>query len=487
MSYETVIGLEVHAQLKTKSKIFCSCSTLFGEAPNVNICPVCTGMPGVLPVLNEKVVELGLRAGVALNCDIPPKSIFARKNYFYPDLPKNYQVSQFDFPLAGKGYLEIEVDNQKKKIEITRAHLEEDAGKLLHFVGASKIDGSLVDFNRCGMPLLEIVSEPQISSPQEAYAYLHVLKSILKYIGASDCNMEEGSLRCDANISLRPKGEKTLGTKTELKNMNSFKGVEKALTYEIKRQTKMLDEGKRIVQETRLWNEKEEKSYSMRSKEEAHDYRYFPEPDLVPVVVSAEWIEKVKQSLTELPQAKCERFIEEYSLSKYDAQVLTSEKELADYYEECVKEIEKSKKEDKNVFKIAANWVTGDLLGHLNTGKIAVQNSPVPPQQLAKMLNLLYKGVISGKIAKTVFEEMFKTGKEPEVIIKEKGLIQVSDEGQIGKIIDEVITANTKVVEDYKSGKEKVIGFLVGQVMKKTQGKCNPQIANKLLKEKLKN
>lgn len=483
MFYETVIGLEVHVQLKTESKIFCSCSTQFGEAPNVNICPICTGMPGVLPVLNEKVVELALKVTAALNCRIKDKSIFARKNYFYPDLPKNYQISQYDFPLAENGYLEI--GNNKKRIDIIRVHLEEDAGKLLHSIGSTQIDGSLVDFNRCGIPLLEIVSEAQINSPQEAYAYLQNLKSILKYIEVSDCNMEEGSLRCDANVSLRPEGREMLGVKTEVKNMNSFKGVEKALEYEVKRQTQILTEGKRIIQETRLWDEKEEKTSSMRSKEEAHDYRYFPEPDLVPLVVKPEWIAKTKEELPELPQERRRRFVEEYNLSNYDTEVITAEKALADYYEECVKGIEEGKK-DKTIFKIAANWVMGDLLGHLNTGNMDIKDSPVTTTHLASMLGLLQKGVISGKIAKTVFEEMFKTGKKPEDIIKEKGLVQISDEGQIEKIIDEVIADNPKVIEEYKSGKEKVLGFLVGQVMKKTKGKCNPQIANKFLKEKLK-
>ncbi len=483
MSYETVIGLEVHVQLKTKSKIFCSCSTQFGEDPNVNICPVCTGMPGVLPVLNEKVVELALKTSIALNCHIKDRSIFARKNYFYPDLPKNYQISQFDYPLAEDGHLEVEINNQKKKIRIKRVHLEEDAGKLLHAIGSTQIDGSLVDFNRCGVPLLEIVSCPDINSPQEANAYLQALKSILKYIEVSDCNMEEGSLRCDANISLRPQGQKEFGVKSEVKNMNSFKGVEKALEYEVKRQTKLLDEGQRVIQETRLWNEKEEKTISMRSKEEAHDYRYFPEPDLVPVMVKPEWTQKLKDGLPELPKERYERFIKEYNLSSYDAGVLTAEKDLANYYEECVGETGIKKDE---IFKLVANWVMGDLLRHLNSENIEIKKSPVTPKHLASMVRFLDKGTISGKIAKTVFEEMFKTGKEPEAIIKEKGLVQISNEGAIEKIVNEVIEANPNVVEEYKSGKEKVLGFLVGQVMKKSQGKCNPQIANKFLREKLK-
>jgi aspartyl-tRNA(Asn)/glutamyl-tRNA(Gln) amidotransferase subunit B len=476
-SYETVIGLEVHVQLKTKSKLFCGCSTEFGAPPNTHACPVCTGMPGVLPVVNRRAVQYAIKSALALNCEVASRSIFARKNYFYPDLPKNYQISQYEEPLAQKGYLEIGTDGGKKKVGITRINLEEDAGKLLHSIGSREIDGSLVDFNRCGVPLLEIVSFPDIKSPEEAYTYLTTLKNILRYLEVSDCDMEKGSLRCDANVSVRLVGKKELGVKAEVKNMNSFRAIQKALEYEVKRQIKALESKERIVQETRLWDEKKEKTYPMRSKEEAHDYRYFPEPDLVPLIVEKEWVKNIRQTITELPDRRRERFVREYKLSEYDAGVLTAEKALANYFEQVVKLY--------NNPKAVTNWVMVELLGRLNAVNKEVEESPVSPGQLAELLKLMEKGTISGKIAKAVFEEMFNTGKNPQVIVQEKKLVQITDEKEIDKIVEEVIKENPDAVEEYGKGKDKTIGHLVGQVMRKTQGKANPQLVNKILKDKL--
>ncbi|MFH1783290.1 MAG: Asp-tRNA(Asn)/Glu-tRNA(Gln) amidotransferase subunit GatB [bacterium] len=481
MKYEAVIGLEVHAQLKTDSKIFCGCSTQFGAEPNSNTCPVCTGMPGVLPVLNKKVVEYAIRAALALDCTIAQRSIFARKNYFYPDLPKNYQVSQYELPLAENGKLDITVDGVKKTVCIKRIHMEEDAGKLLHFIGSRKIDGSLVDFNRTGIPLIEIVTDPDIESPDQAYQYLASLKSILEYTEVSDCNMEEGKFRCDANISVRPIGEKKLGVKAELKNMNSLKNVKDALEYEIKRQVKDIKNAKTIIQETRLWDANKKVTLSMRTKEEAHDYRYFPEPDLVPMVIDAKWIEEVRKKLPELPKARKKRMIDEYGLSEYDAGVLSAEKPLADYYEKCV-----SASGDKSTAKPVANWVMGDLLGHLNAQNRTIKDSPITPEAMAQLVKMIENNTISGKIAKTVFEDMFATGKEPSIIVRDKGLVQVSDESEIFKVIEEILRENPKARDEFLSGKGKTIGFLVGAVMKKTKGKANPQVVNKLLREKMK-
>ena len=477
MKFEAVIGLEVHAQLKTKSKIFCGCSTQFGAEPNTQICPVCTGMPGVLPVLNKVAIEHIIKTSLALDCKVNPLSRFARKQYFYPDLPKNYQISQYDQPVSEHGYLDVQVDGVTKRLGITRVHLEEDAGKLLHEVGSRQIDGSYVDLNRTGVPLMEIVSEPDMRTPQEAYAYLTALKSILEYIDASDCNMEEGSLRCDANVSIRPVGQKELGTKAEVKNMNSFKAVQKALEYEIARQIKATEAGERIVQETRLWDADKEMTFSMRSKEEAHDYRYFPEPDLVPVVVDEKWLEEIKKNLPELSAQKKERFIKEYSLPEYDAGVLTADKNLSEYFEVTVKGYANP--------KAASNWIMTELLAQLNAANKTIIESLITPKHLRQMLELIDKGTISGKIAKTVFEEMFASGKMPEVVVKEKGLVQISDEGAIAKVIEEVLAANAKSVEEYKAGKAAALNFLLGQVMKKTQGKANPGLVNKILKEKL--
>jgi len=474
MQYETVIGLEVHAQLLTRSKIFCKCSTQFGSEPNSQTCPVCIGMPGVLPVTNKEVVNMALKTSIALNCKVNRRSRFARKNYFYPDLPKNYQVSQFEEPLSEHGYLDISVDGKQKRIGITRVHMEEDAGKNIH---EGVVGGSYVDLNRTGVPLMEIVSEPDISSPEEAKAYLTELKIVLLYLEVCDCNMEEGSLRCDANISVRPVGQKELGTKTELKNMNSFRNLQKALEYEITRQIDVLDDGGRIVQETRLWDAGKGITLSMRSKEEAHDYRYFPEPDLVPLEIGDEWLSQAKASLPELPAEKRVRFISKYNLPEYDAGVLTSSRQLADYYEKVVSIYADSKK--------ASNWVMGELLRLLNEEGKDIKDLKVTPQDFAAMLTSIDKGVISGTAAKTVFEEMYRSGKSPADVIKEKGLEQVSDSSAIESAVEKVIAGNSVQVEQYLSGKDKVMGFLVGQVMKQTGGKANPAMVNTIMKQKL--
>ena len=474
MEFEPVIGLEVHAQLKTKTKIFCSCSTSFGAPPNTHTCPVCLGMPGVLPVLNKKVVEFTLRMAIAINCQIGRESRFARKNYFYPDLPKGYQISQYELPIGENGYIEIESNHDKKRIGITRIHMEEDAGKLGHDPDRPL---SMVDFNRTGVPLIEIVSNPDIRSPEEAGAYLRKLRSIVRYIGICDGNMEEGSFRCDANISIRPKGSETLGTRTELKNLNSFKHVEKALHFEIDRQKEILEDGGHVVQETRLWDPDKNRSTSMRSKEEAHDYRYFPDPDLLPLVIDEDWIDAVKKTLPELPDKKKKRFSIEYSLPSYDATFLTSSRELADYFEACVNKFPNPKQ--------VSNWVMGSLLGLLNVEGKLINESPISPHNLASLLKLIDDGVISGKIAKTVFNEMAQTGKPPKEIVEEKGLVQVTDVSAIDEVVSAVISRCPKEVEEYKNGKTKLLGFFVGQVMKETKGKANPKIVNEILKDKL--
>jgi aspartyl-tRNA(Asn)/glutamyl-tRNA(Gln) amidotransferase subunit B len=475
--YETVIGLEVHVELKTATKIFCSCPTAFGGDPNTHVCPVCLGLPGTLPVLNRRVVEYAIKAGLALNCTIAEFSKFDRKNYFYPDIPKNYQISQFDLPIAKNGYIEIEADGIKKLIGVNRVHIEEDAGKLIHESAGASAGASYVDYNRSGVPLIEIVSEPDLRSPEEARAYLEKLKSILEYIDVSDCKMEEGSLRCDANVSLRPLGTEKMGTKTEIKNMNSFKSLQRALEYEVERQADVLDEGGRVIQETRLWDENRGVTVSMRSKEEAHDYRYFPDPNLVPLSVDRSWVEELKAGLPELPDARRERFIRDYGLSQYDAGVLTASRDLADYFERCVAAYPEA--------KTVANWVAGELLRLLNANNQGLKDSLVTPAHLTEMLKLLDNGTISGKIAKTVFEEMFITGKKAADIVREKGLVQITDEGALAAVVDKVMAANPQSVEDYRNGKEKAIGFLVGQVMKETKGKANPALVNKLLREKL--
>ncbi|MBI4373107.1 MAG: Asp-tRNA(Asn)/Glu-tRNA(Gln) amidotransferase subunit GatB, partial [Candidatus Omnitrophica bacterium] len=437
--YEPVIGLEVHVQLDTQSKIFCACSTEFGREPNENTCPICLGLPGSLPVLNERALELAMKVGLALNGRISSRIKFDRKNYFYPDLPKAYQISQYDMPVSSKGHLMIQVGeiSPEKKIGITRAHLEEDAGKLLH---EGVRDGSWVDYNRSGVPLLEIVSEPDLRSPEEAFQYLVSLKAILQYLEVSDCNMEQGSLRCDANVSIRKTGEAKFGTKVEIKNMNSFRAVQKALIYEMKRQTTALENGERIVQETRLWNESKGETFSMRSKEEAHDYRYFPEPDLVPFSVPAHRIEELKKSLPELPQARFERFQKQYGLSKYDAYVLVSEKLMGDYFEACVRE-----KADP---KLASNWIQSELLALLNLKKLSIEKSSVKPKGLAGLIRLIENNTISGKLAKDVLPLMFESGKTAEEIVKEKGLIQVTDTKLLEAAADRVIQANPKAVDE---------------------------------------
>ncbi len=476
--YETVIGLEVHVELKTRTKIFCPSSTAFGGDPNTHVCPVCLGLPGVLPVLNREVLEYAIRVGLALNCRIAGFSKFDRKNYYYPDLPKNYQISQYDLPIAERGHLNIDLNGRVKRIGITRVHMEEDAGKLVHQGTISTTPYSLVDYNRTGVPLVEIVSDPDMRSPEEARAYLEKLKAIIQYTGVSDCKMEEGSLRCDANISVRPVGSDKFGTKTEIKNMNSFKALQRAIHYEIERQIEVLEEGGRIVQETRTWDEARGVTLSMRSKEQAHDYRYFPDPDLVPMVIDPRWVEEIKSSLPELPDQRKARYVEEYGIPEYDASVLTATKELADYFERCLAGYSNA--------KAASNWIMGDLTRLLNAGDMDITQCRISPAQLAGMLKLIDSGTISGKIAKMVFEEMFQTGRDPGDIVKEKGLVQISDEGAIASAVDEVLAGNPKVVDDFRSGKEKALGFLVGQVMKVTRGKANPEMVNRIIREKLK-
>ncbi|WP_456288444.1 Asp-tRNA(Asn)/Glu-tRNA(Gln) amidotransferase subunit GatB [Paenibacillus sp. AK002] len=472
--YETVIGLEVHVELHTHSKIFCGCSTAFGAPPNTHTCPICLGHPGVLPVLNRQAVEYAIKAAMALNCTIGDVSKFDRKNYFYPDSPKAYQISQYDQPIGENGWIDIEVDGKTKRIGITRLHLEEDAGKLTHVDGGY---ASLVDFNRVGTPLVEIVSEPEISTPEEAKAYLEKMRAIMQYCDVSDVKMEEGSLRCDANISLRPWGQKEFGTKAELKNMNSFRGVQRGLEYEQFRQAEILDEGGVIVQETRRWDEAQAKTFSMRGKEQAHDYRYFPDPDLVSVHISEEWKEAVRATIPELPDARKARYASEYGLPDYDAAVITSSKLLADFFEDSLNYT----KDAKSV----SNWIMGDLLGYLNSNNLELSEVKMTGQGLGEMIGLIEKGTISSKIAKTVFKEMLESGKLPAQIVEEKGLVQISDEGEIKGIVEQVVANNPQSVEDYKAGKQKAIGFLVGQVMKESKGKANPALANKLLVEVL--
>lgn len=474
MQYEAVIGLEVHAQLLTESKIFCSCSTQFGAEPNTQVCPICLGMPGVLPVLNRKAVEYTIKTGLAMNCKIARISRFARKNYFYPDLPKGYQISQYELPLCEDGYLEILVDGVTKKIRIKRIHLEEDAGKNIHDPSGY----SFVDFNRTGVPLMEIVSEPDIRTPKEAALYMKKLRAILRYLGVCDGNLEQGSLRCDANVSIRPVGSTEFGVKTEIKNINSFRFVEKALEYEIKRQIKLVERGEKIIQETRLWDAQTGTTQSMRSKEEAHDYRYFPEPDLVPVYVSEEWIEKLKKELPELPNQKIDRYLREFELPLYDSEILTEEKELADFFEETVKEGVKPKD--------AANWIMVELLRILNEEGKSINECTLKPAQLAELIKLVDKGIINRNTAKDVFDEMFKTGKSAESIVNERGLTQISDDSIIEEKIREVMKNFPKEVERFRNGEDKLIGFFVGQVMKATKGKANPKLVNELIIKVLK-
>ncbi len=474
MKYEAVIGLEVHAQLQTATKIFCGCETRFGEEANTRTCPVCIGMPGVLPVLNKKVLEYTIKTGLATHCTITSYSRFARKNYFYPDLPKGYQISQYELPICEHGYIEIVVNGAVKRIGLTRIHMEEDAGKNLHMTEGN---ASLVDLNRAGTPLMEIVSEPDLRTPEEATEYLKKLRAILRYIEVSDADMEKGNFRCDANVSIRPVGSKEFGTRAEIKNVNSFKFVQKAIEYEIKRQSQLLDDGGRVVQETRLFDSTKGITFSMRSKEEAHDYRYFPEPDLVPIKVSSEMVENIRKTIPELPDAKRDRFAKDYGLPEYDADMLTQSRAMADYYEEAVKL--------SNQPKTISNWMMGELMRLLNAENKDISDSPIRPDRLAGMVELIDTGVISIKIAKTVFEEMYKTGKDAATVVQEQGLTQVSDTGALERIIDEVIKNNSTQAAEYKSGKDKLFGFFVGQVMKASKGKANPDLVNQLLKQKL--
>ncbi|MFP4257221.1 MAG: Asp-tRNA(Asn)/Glu-tRNA(Gln) amidotransferase subunit GatB [Desulfosalsimonas sp.] len=475
MRFKPVIGLEVHAQLKTRTKIFCGCSTAFGAPPNTHVCPVCLGMPGVLPVLNKGVVEYAMKMALATNCSVEGTSRFARKNYFYPDLPKGYQISQYELPIARNGHVNITLeDGTVKKIGITRIHMEEDAGKLIHDPDRPV---SYVDYNRTGVPLIEIVSEPDIESPEEAGAYLRQLRSILRYLDISDGNMEEGSFRCDANVSVMAEGDSEFGTRTELKNLNSFKFVEKALAYEIDRQKEALGEGSSVVQETRLWDAEKNRTVSMRGKEEAHDYRYFPDPDLVPLVIEKTWTEKVRNQLPELPDQRRRRFISQYGLPEYDADVLTASREFADYFEDCAGRVDSP--------KTASNWVMGELTGLLNSRGISISECPVTAERLAGLIRLMEEGVISGKIAKSVFDDMAESGRDAKTIVEEKGLVQVSDESAIEQIVAKVIENHPGEVEKYREGKTKVFGFLVGQVMKETRGKANPQVVNTILKNRL--
>jgi len=477
-SYEPVIGLEVHAELLTESKVFCGCSAKFGAPPNQNTCPVCLAMPGSLPVLNRRAVEFALRAGLAVRCEIALQSRWARKNYFYPDLPKGYQISQYELPICVGGVIDIETDAGPKAVRLTRIHMEEDTGKNIHDAHG---DASLVDFNRCGVPLLEIVSEPEIRSAAEAGAYLRKLRAILQYLEICDGNMEEGSFRCDANVSIRKRGATEFGTKVEIKNMNSFRNVERAIEYELSRQAQVLDEGGRLVQETRLWDPDREVTRPMRSKEFAHDYRYFPEPDLLTLAVTDDWIAAVRQVLPELPDARRQRFVTQYGLPAYDAEVLTMRKDVADYYEEAVRRYRNP--------KALSNWVMGDVLRIIKERKLdaalVIHDWPVAPERLAALVELIDAGEISGKIAKSVFEEMVNTGKTPVDIVAEQGLTQISDDTAIITAIDQVLAANPSKVSEYRAGKDKLFGFFVGQVMKETQGKANPQKLNELLKGKL--
>lgn len=478
MKYEAVIGLEIHCELKTKTKIFCGCATGFGAEQNTHVCPVCLGLPGVLPTVNKRVVEFGIKAGLATNCTINKYSKFDRKNYYYPDLPKNWQTSQYDLPIAEHGWVDIDVDGEKKRIRLTRIHMEEDAGKLVHSGTTIKDSAtSNVDYNRTGVPLLEIVSEPDLRSAEEARAYMEKIKAIMEYIDVSNCRMEEGNLRADINVSLRPAGTKELGTRTEMKNINSFKNLEDAINYEIERQQEVLEDGGHIVQETRTFDPARGITLSMRSKENAHDYRYMPEPDLPPIVTSEETIEKYRSELPELPDARRARLEKEYGLSDCDAGIITSSRAMAEYFDAVV-----ATGADP---KLAANWIMGDLAKNLNDDGIDIAKSPVSAERLGKMIGLIMKDTISGKIAKKVFKEMWTNEDDPEKIVKDKGLVQITDTGAIEAAVDAAIAANPKAVAEYKGGKKKAIGALVGQVMKATRGKANPQMVNKMLAEKL--
>jgi aspartyl-tRNA(Asn)/glutamyl-tRNA(Gln) amidotransferase subunit B len=484
--YETVIGLEVHAQLSTRSKMFCGCPTTFGARPNTQTCPVCLGMPGVLPVVNRRAVELAIRTALAFSCRVNEACRFARKHYYYPDMPKNYQISQYEEPLAEDGFLEIDVEGGARTIGIQRLHLEEDVGKLLHEGTLETAQASLVDFNRSGVALMETVSRPELSSPEEAAAYLRAFRAVLIFLGVCDGNMEEGSLRCDANVSLRPRGTATLGTKVEIKNLNSFRNVQRALEFEVRRQAQALDAGERIVQETRLWEADRGYTRSMRSKEFAHDYRYFAEPDLVPLQIDRRWVEEIRAGLPELPRAWRQRAVAQYGLPAYDAEVLTQSRALVDYYEAALREWAPASGAGADRPKVLSNWIMSELLRVLpGDDERAVQSSPIPPRHLVGLLGLIENSTISGKIAKDVFQKMFDSGQDAGTIVERDGLTQVADEGALGQVIETVMAANPKAIEDYRRGKKEAKGALVGQVMKATRGKANPALVNRLLEDKL--
>jgi aspartyl-tRNA(Asn)/glutamyl-tRNA(Gln) amidotransferase subunit B len=475
--YEAVIGLEVHLQLLTNSKIFCSCSTRFGDPPNTNTCMVCLGLPGALPVLNREAVTMAMKAAMALNCTINPHSRFARKNYFYPDLPKGYQISQYDEPLAEHGRLDIEVNGTRKRIGITRVHMEEDAGKSLHEGFPDSDERTYIDLNRSGVPLIEIVSEPDLRTPEEAYEYLTRLKTIMQYLEVSNCNMEEGSLRCDANVSVRPASRNEFGTKAEVKNLNSFKFLQKALAYEIDRQIDVVSSGGTVEQETRLWDSREQKTFGMRSKEFAHDYRYFPEPDLLPLVITDEWKEAVRRSLPELPGPREERLLREYELPKQDAQLLAISRTMADYFEDVAKASGEP--------KLAANWILNDLIFLLQENKKGFIEYPVPADNLAELVKLVSKAEISGKMAKEILAEMFSTGKRAAEVMSSKGLAQINEPDKIAAIARQIIAGNPKQVEQYRSGKTATLGWFVGQLMKATGGQANPKVVQEILRKEL--
>ncbi|MDR3124974.1 MAG: Asp-tRNA(Asn)/Glu-tRNA(Gln) amidotransferase subunit GatB [Endomicrobium sp.] len=480
--YETVVGLEVHMQINTKSKVFCECSTQFGAEPNANTCVVCTSQPGAIPILNKKALEAIIKTGLALDFTINKQCTFARKQYFYPDVPKNYQITQSEPPLCSKGKLAISVEGKEKVVNITRIHLEEDAGKLVHKIGNKKLGYSLLDLNRASVGLMELVTEPELNSPEEVFEFLTELKNIVTYLGTSECSMEEGKMRCDVNVSIRPVGQKEFGTRVEIKNINSMTGVKEAIAYEAKRQKEVLESGGKLVQETRLWEAQEGVTKSMRSKEDALDYRYFPEPDLVPFNLSDSFVKELCTQLPELPKAKKQRFTNDYSLSDYDATYLTSSRETAAFYEEALN----NSKDKKMSAKPLANWISTELSAKLNASKIDISQSPISSKNLAKLIDLILNGTISGKIAKTIFEDMYEKSFAPEVVVKEKGLTQISDESKIIKLCQEAIVESPKAVAEFKAGKERAVGAIVGLVMKKSRGKANPQLVNKVLLEQLK-
>jgi aspartyl-tRNA(Asn)/glutamyl-tRNA(Gln) amidotransferase subunit B len=482
INYETVVGLEVHMQINTKSKVFCECSTQFGAEPNANTCVICTSQPGAIPILNKKALEAIVKTGLALDFTINKQCTFARKQYFYPDVPKNYQITQSEPPLCSKGKLAISVEGKEKVVNITRIHLEEDAGKLVHEIGNRKLDYSLLDLNRAGVGLMELVTEPELNSPEEVFEFLTELKNIVTYLDTSECSMEEGKMRCDVNVSIRPVGQKEFGTRVEIKNINSMTGVKEAIAYEAKRQKEVLELGGKLVQETRLWEAQEGVTKPMRSKEDALDYRYFPEPDLVPFNLPDSFVKELRTQLPELPKAKKQRFTNDYFLSDYDASYLTSNRQTADFYEEALN----NSKDKKMSAKLLANWIATELSAKLNASKIDISQSPISSKNLAKLIDLILNGTISGKIAKIIFEDMCENSSTPEVVVKEKGLIQISDESEIIKLCQQAISESPKVVAEFKAGKERAVGAIVGLVMKKSKGKANPQLVNKVLLKELK-